>query len=84
MPFLPVFFPAFLLEVFLPTFLFFAVFFVAPAFLRTDFFLAAVFRWVVLLGAAFLRPDFAVPRRVFEDFLDAFFLAGIFSALRNL
>lgn len=86
-PFLLVFFPffpVFFLVVFLPTFLFFATFFVAPAFLRTGFFLAAVFLWVFRFGAAFLGPDFAVPRRVREGFLEAFFLAVIFSALRDL
>ena len=86
---LAVFFATFFFVVFLATFFFFAVFFVAPAFLRTGFFLAEVFRRVVRFGAAFfraavLRPDLAAPLRVPGDFLDAFFLAAMLSALRDL
>ena len=85
------FFATFLLAFFFATFfllVFLATFFVALAFFRTDFFLAAAFRRAARFGAAFffavlLRPDFAVRLRVPVDFLDAFFLAAMLSALRD-
>lgn len=85
------FFATFLLDFFFATFfllVFLATFFVAVTFFRTGFFLAAVFRRAARFGAAFffavlLRPDFAARLRVPVDFLDAFFLAAMLSALRD-
>lgn len=81
----------FLFDFFFATFfllVFLATFFVAVTFFRTGFFLAAVFRRAARFGAAFffavlLRPDFAARLRVPVDFLDAFFLAAMLSALRD-
>ena len=85
------FFATFLLDFFFATFfllVFLATFFVALTFFRTGFFLVAVFRRAARFGAAFffavlLRPDFAARLRVPVDFLDAFFLAAMLSALRD-